>query len=133
MNKYGPDLHEEEEGEVCELLKWEDEGEDVVGHGLQPPVDGVECNRGVGCWHDPFVVRFVQGFVDGRVMETSVDEVDAAVGEDEEQRELEVVVVGVGFVGEGVVKFGVAANFREEEGNGEDGDEGHGVHSLGDF
>ena len=31
VDEHGPDLDEQEEGEVCEFLEREDEGEDVVG------------------------------------------------------------------------------------------------------
>lgn len=59
VDEYRPDLNEEEKTEVCEFLKREDEGEEVVWKGLCPAVDGVEGNCGVGCGHDPFVVCFV--------------------------------------------------------------------------
>ena len=45
---------------------------------------------GVGCGHDPFVVGFVQAFVEARVVQAAVDPVDAEVGEHEEDGELEV-------------------------------------------
>ena len=133
VDKDGPDLHEEEESEVGEFLQWEDEGEGVVRHRLQPPVYGVEGHGCVRRGHDPLVMRFVQAFVDEGMVQTAVDEVDAEVGEEEEEWELEVVVVGPWFVGERVVEFGVAPDFGEEEGRGEDGDEGHGVPGLRDL
>jgi hypothetical protein len=92
MDEDGPDLDEEEEGQVREFLQGEDEGEDVVGDRLGPAVDGVECDSRVGSWHDPFVVRFVEGFVEGGVVQTAVDEVDEHVGEEEEEGELEDIV-----------------------------------------
>lgn len=105
----------------------------MVGDGLCPAVHGVECDCGVGGRHYPFVVGFVQGFVDGGVVETAVDEVDEAVGEDEEEGELEEVVPGEWRFGGRVVEFGVAAYFGEEEGCSEEGHVGHGVNSLCDF
>ena len=68
VDEDGPDLDEEEEGQVCEFLQREDEGEDVVGDALGPAVDGVEGDGGVRGRHDPFVVGFVQGLVDGGVV-----------------------------------------------------------------
>ena len=124
-----PDLDESEESDVCELLKREDEGEEVVRHALAETVHRVEGVAGVGCRHDPFVVRFVQGFVDVGVVQATMDPVDAAVGEQEEERELEVVVGPAkepdcwvrGYVCEGVVDEAVASDFGDEGGEGEDG------------
>lgn len=93
----------------------------------------MECDGRVGGWHDPFVVGLVQGFVDGGVVQAAVDEVDEAVGEEEEERELQQVVPGEGGVGGAVEEFGVAADFGEEEGGGERGHEGHAVDGLGDL
>ncbi len=59
VDEDGPDLDEEEEGQVGEFLQGEDEGEDVVGNALGPAVDGVEGDGGVGRRHDPFMVRLV--------------------------------------------------------------------------
>ncbi len=51
-------------------------------------------------------------------MQAPVDEVDEAVGEEEEEGELQEVVPGEGRFGGGVVELGVAADFGEEEGRG---------------
>lgn len=114
-------------------MKWEEEGEEVVGHGLHPAVDGVECYGCVGSGHDPFVMWLMQSLVDKRMMKSAMNEVDAEVGEDEEERELKVVVVRVWFIGQVIVEFGVAADFGEEEGDGEDGDPGHCSYGLFNF
>ncbi len=66
-------------------------------------------------------------------MQASVDKVDEAVGEEEEKGELEEVVPGEGRVRGAVEELGVAADFAEEEGCGEEGHVGHAVASLGDF
>lgn len=76
------------------------------------------------------MMRFMQMFVDERVMQTAVDQIDEKIGKDEEERELQIVVVGPGCVGEGVVEFGVALDFGPEEGRGHDCDPGHGVPGL---
>ena len=62
-----------------------------------------------------------------------MDEVDAEVGEEQKQWELEEVIIRAGLVAEGVVEFGVASYFGKEEWGGEDGNEGHAVYRLGDF
>lgn len=74
--------------------------------------------RGKGSGHDPFVVGFVQAFVDGGMVEGAVDPVDAEIGKEDEERELEVVVPGEGGGGGRVVEQGVAADFGQEEGSG---------------
>ena len=79
------------------------------------------------------MMRFVQRFVDRRMVQTAVDEVDAEVGEDQEERELKVAVPASWAVCEGIVELGVSADFSEEEGGCEDCDPGHGAHSLSNF
>ena len=66
-------------------------------------------------------------------MQASVDEVDEAVGEEEEERELQQVVPWEGRFGGGVVEFGIAAYFGEEEWRGECGHVWHAVYRLGDL
>lgn len=92
VDEDGPDVDEDEEDHVGEFLEWEEEGEEVVRDGLGEAINGVESVRGEGRRHDPLVVGLVQTFVDQGVVETAVDEVDAAVGEEDEEGELEVVV-----------------------------------------
>jgi hypothetical protein len=133
VDEDGPDVDEDEQGDVGELLEGEDEGEDVVGEGLGEAVNGVEGVGGEGGRHDPFVVRFVQALVDGGMVQAAVDPVDAKVGEEDEERELEVAVLGEGRGGGGVVELAIAPNLGEEEGCGEYGHGGHGVHGLFDF
>ena len=133
VDEDGPDVYEDEEGDVGEFLKGEEEREEVVWDALGEAVEGMEGVRGVGRGHDPFVVGFVEGFVEAGVVETAVDPVDEEVGKADEEGELEVVVECEGGVGGCVVEFSVAANFKEEKGSGEDGHDGHGDHGLADF
>jgi hypothetical protein len=118
VDEDGPDVDEDEEGDVGEFLEREEEGEEVVGQRLGEAVDRVEGVRGEGGGHDPLVVRFVQAFVDCRVVEGAVDPVDAEVGEEDEDGELEVVVQWEGGGGGGIIELGVAADFGEEEWRG---------------
>lgn len=71
--------------------------------------------------------------VDQRVVEATVDEIDEGVGEHEEEGELKPVVVWIWFVGKSIVEFGVAPDFREEEGSREESNPWHSVHSLADL
>lgn len=75
----------------------------------------------------------VESLVDERVVKTSMDEVDAEVGEYEEERKLEVVVVWIRFVHKAIVEFRVTTDFGEEEGDSEDGYPRHGSYGLSDF
>ena len=130
VDEDGPAVDEDEQGDVGDFLKGKEEGVDVVGKGLAEAVERVEGMRGEGGGHDPFVVRFVQVLVECRVMETAVDPVDPEVCEEDEEGKLEVVVLGKGGGSRGVVEFGVAAHFGHEEGNGQEGQEGHADHGL---
>lgn len=123
----GPEVDKDEEEDVGHLLQREDEGEDVVGNGLGKAVDRVEGVAGKGRGHDPFVVRFVQRLVDGRVVQAAVNPVDEEVGEDDEERELQEIVPQAGAVGGDVVELAVAADLEQEERRRQQGDEGHGL------
>lgn len=142
VNHDSPDLNEGEERDIGELLEWEQEWEQVVWHALTVTIERVECMRGVWCWHDPFVVRLVESLVDQRMVETSMDPVDAEVGEHEEERELDVVVriskptkewMFKARVRRTVVDEGVASDFSDEEGYCEDGHDRNRLHGLSNF
>ena len=60
----------------------------MVGNALREAVQWVEGVRGVGCGHDPFVMRFVEALVEDWVVEAAVDPIDAKVGEADEGWEL---------------------------------------------
>ena len=64
----------------------------MIGNGLGEPVQWMKSMRSVGCWHDPFVVWFVERLVDERVMQATVNPVDAEVGEEDKEGELDDVV-----------------------------------------
>lgn len=85
----GPDLDEAEENNVGELLQREQEWEQMVWNGLRVAIKWVEGVRGEWGWHDPLVVRLVEVFVDERVVKTTVDPVDAEIGEGDEEGELQ--------------------------------------------
>lgn len=64
----------------------------MIGYTLGETVEGVKGMACVRGGHDPFVMRFMQGFVYSGVMQTSMDPVNEEVGEANEQGELEDVV-----------------------------------------
>jgi len=67
------------------------------------------------------------------VVQTPVDPIDEEVGEDEEDWYLKEVVSAEWRVGEGVVHFAVAPDFKCEERDGEDGHDRHGEQCLAHF
>lgn len=62
-----------------------------------------------------------------------MNEVDAKVGKEQEEWELEPVVVCERLIFECVVQFGVTKDFEEEEWRGEDSNTRHRARGLGDF
>ena len=92
MDHHSPELHEQEEAEVRKFLEREDEGEDVIWQALEKSIDGVERQCRVRSGHDPLMMCLMHMLVDGGMMQTAVDEVNAAVGEKKEERELQIVV-----------------------------------------
>ena len=133
VDQDGPDLHEDEEAQVSELLEREQKWKQVIWCTLEEAVDGVEGHGGVRGWHDPLVVRLMQGLVNRGVVQAAVDEVDEAVGEDEEERELEHVVPHAGSVVERVVQLGVALHLQPEARRREQGDIRHAGDGLLDL
>lgn len=133
MDHDSPEVDEAEENDIGDLLKREDEGEDVVRDTLGPAIQRVECVGGEWTGHDPLVMRLVESLVDERVVQASVDPVDEEVGESDEERELQDAVEWEGFLGDAVVEFGVAPDFRDKERDGQEGHEGHGLHGLSDL
>lgn len=87
VNEDRPDVHCHEKGEVEVLLDGEEVREDVVGEGLEVPVDRVECVSGEGSGYNPSVVWLVDVLVDEWVVFPPVDPVDAVVGEKKEPEE----------------------------------------------
>lgn len=137
VDQHGPDVDEHEKRNVGELLKREQEREDVVRNRLGVTIERVES---VGCeWsrHDPLVVRLVQGFVNERVVQSTVNPVDAEIGKGNEEGELQPGVPATQApcraLRERVVDQGVAIDFGKEPGYGEDGNDGHCGEGLADL
>lgn len=129
----GPDVDEHEEANICDLLEWEDEWEDVVWNRLRKAIEWVEGVRCEWRWHNPFVVWLVESLVDQRVVQTAVDQVDEAVGEKQEERELHNVVPSSWTLFGLVVELGVAAHFGDEADGGKERHNWHGSVGLGHF
>jgi hypothetical protein len=133
VDKHSPEVNKTKQEDVSHLLERENERENVVRHTLRPAVQGVESVRSVRAGHNPLVVRLVQGSVNARVVQASVDPVDEEIGEEDEERELQDTVEGEWFLGGSIVEFGVSADFKDEEWGRQEGHWGHGAHGLFDF
>ena len=105
----------------------------MVGQGLGEAVERVEGVAGKRRRHDPLVVRLVDVLVDERVVQASVDPVDAEVGEEQEERELQVRVPPAGAVLDPIVQLRVAAHLGHEGRHHEDRHDGDGRHGLADL
>src|SRR4051812_1794238 len=81
VDEDGPDVDENEQSDVGKLLQREQEWEDMVWNRLSESVDWMKSMRRKGRRHNPFVVGFMQVFVDRRVMQTAVNPVDQEIGE----------------------------------------------------
>ena len=64
----------------------------MIGDRLGKTVQRVEGMRSVWRRHDPFVVWLMQRFVEPRVVQATVDQVDEEIREEDEDGELEEVV-----------------------------------------
>lgn len=91
-NENCPDIDEDKEYNVSKLLKWKDEWKQMIRYTLREPVHRVERMACIRRGHDPFVMGLVQGLIYPRMVQSSVDPVNAQVSEADEQRKLEVVV-----------------------------------------
>ena len=124
MNEDGPDIYEDEEGDIRDFLEGKQEREEVVWNALSEAVEGMKRVGGV---------RVVVVFLAGGVVKATVYPVDAKVGEADEERELKVVIEREGCVRGGIVEFSVATDFKEEKGSGTDGHDRHRDHGLSDL
>lgn len=85
----GPHVDKHEQKKVRNLMEWEDEGEDVVGYGLDETIQRVEGVRSKWRRDDPLVVRLVKTLVENRVVKAAVHQIHAKVREENKERELE--------------------------------------------
>lgn len=87
----------------------------MVRDTLRPPVQRMKRVTRERRRDDPLMVRLVEVLIHPRVVQPTVDPVDAEVGEDDEERELEECVEGEGGVCGEVVELGVVAHLCDEE------------------
>lgn len=130
VDHHCPNIDEDEECDVRKLLKWQDEGKDVVWHRLRKAVEWMEGMRREWSRHDPLVVWLVEMLVDARMMESSVDPVDEEVGEQQEHWELDDVVPPARTLLGGVVDLAVTSNLKPKCGSCQNGHTGQRLQRL---
>lgn len=89
MNRDCPNVYEQEEHNVSDLVEGEEKDVNVIRHALQEAVDWMESVRGERCCDLPTMVRLVDGFVEEAMMQSTVNPVDEEVGEEEERGDVE--------------------------------------------
>lgn len=82
---------------------------------------------GKGSRHNPLVVKLVQILVNQAVVKPAMSPVDAEVGKQEKQRELEEVVPESRSIFSGIIELAVASDFEKEERCCDDGHDRHGL------
>jgi len=117
MNHDGPNVDEHKEEDVGKLLQREEEGKHMIRNGLREPVQRMERMRRIWCWHNPFMVRLVDVFVDNWMVLHSVNPINEEVGKEEEERELQDIVPQSRTLLGGVVHLAVSSNLCQEDGS----------------
>lgn len=133
MDHDGPHVDEHEKTNICQLLKWEQEREHVVWNALREAIERVECVRCKWGRHDPFVMWLVQALVDGRMVQSAVNQIDPEVREDEKEWKLDECVVLERRFSSGVVQLRVSTNFGKEASSSQQGHDRHCFVSLTHF
>ena len=128
-----PEVDEDEECDIRQLLQGEEEGEDVVRQRLRKAIERVEGMAGIRRGHDPLVMGLVKVLVDERVVQVAMDPVDAEIGEDEEDGELEEVVPESRALLGRVVELAVPADFEAHQWSRAERHEGHRLVGLDDL
>jgi len=76
-----PDIDEDEERDIRELLQREDVWKDMIWYTLRKAIQWMESMACIRRGHNPPVMRFVQPLVYQRLMQTPVNPIDEEVGE----------------------------------------------------
>lgn len=133
MDHHGPNINEAEKAEVNHLLQGENEGKHVIRQALNITIYRVECMRGERRGDNPLVMRLVEVFVDPRMVQATMCDINEGVGEKQKQRNLEQKVSPSAVVLQRPKQLRVALGFSDEPGNGEQSHDGNGLHGLINF
>ncbi len=102
-DKNGPEVNEDEKGNIGNLVERKQIRIHVIRYALRESVQWMKRVARKGRRHDPLMMALMKGFVDSRVVQAPVDQIDEAVGEQDEEGELQVIVQGKRGVGAAVV------------------------------
>lgn len=97
----------------------------MVRNALSPAIQRVERITSVRRGYDPFVMRLVESLVDHRVVQSTVNPVDAKVRKRDKQRILDVVVERIRGLCREIVELGESLRFGHEEWSCQGGHDGH--------
>ena len=92
----------------------------MIRHTLREPIKRMKGMARIRSRHDPFVMRFMQGPIDQRMVQSTMDPIDEEVREADEEWELKNVVQGERSIRRAIVKFCQTTDFAQEEGGSED-------------
>lgn len=126
VNQDGPHVDEDEQPNISDLLKREDEWEDVVWDRLGESIKRVESVGRKWSRHNPLMMWLMQRLVNQWVVQTAVNEVDEEVGEEQEQWELEPLVPGAWSLGCSVVQLRISLKLSCEADRSQERHQWHG-------
>lgn len=105
----------------------------MVRETLTPAVHWVEGVARIRRGDDPPVMRLVQAFVDGRMMESLMNPVDGKIGKCDKERVLKVDIEREGTSGGKVVQLAVSSHFSQKERSSQGRHHGHCAQRLPNF
>lgn len=105
----------------------------MVWQTLCPAIQRVKSVASERRGHDPFMMRLVKPAVDEGMVQTTVNPIDSTIGEADEERVLQECISPKRRFAREVIKFGPSADLGNEEGNSENGHDGHCTQSLVDL
>lgn len=120
MDEDGPKDDKYEEHEERKLVHREYERKYVIREGLCPTIRGVEGIRSKRGRYHPLVMLLVESLVYERMVQASMNPINAEIGEEEEQGELQDVVPQSRSIGRSIIHLGVSASFGKDQGKSEE-------------
>ena len=105
----------------------------MIWNALKPAVHRMEGMTGERGWHNPLVMRLVEGLVHSWVMQSSMNPIHQEVGEEDEKWELQYIVQSEWCFYGCVVQLGISFDFCEEKWYGQDSHYRYGLQGLMDL
>lgn len=105
----------------------------MVGYTLRPSVKRVKRITGVRRGNDPFVMRLVESLVDERIVQRTMNPVDAKVRKRDKQRILDPIVKGERRLAREIVEFRPSLSLGHEKRRCQCRHDRHGMQRLTDL